>query len=177
MSSDIAELQRKMNWPTVTLEPYAPPQHAIPVDLRNGGRFPSLGLTGPPPTSCREYPVFIGLAPYMGGLVPCKVVNSTCAKIGHTYKEYQIDGPFFVVPLNPLMMEWVHTSHGKIPHGRRPVEAGFEHTGEALYHAVGLVDGVRVPGKAGEHLIKGAHLPYMGEERICPYYLILCWRN
>ncbi|KAH7102994.1 hypothetical protein BKA62DRAFT_756327 [Auriculariales sp. MPI-PUGE-AT-0066] len=116
MSSDIAELQRKMHWSTVTLEPYAPPQHAIPVDLRNGGRFPSLGLTGLPPTSCREHPVFIGLAPYMGGLVPCKVLpDDSCAAFSHTHKELTIQGPFFVVPLNQSTMEWVNTSHGKIP--------------------------------------------------------------
>jgi len=49
-------------------------------------------------------------------------------------------------------MEWVRTSGGRIPSGRRPVEGGYEESGEKLYHAVGLVKGVKVPGKTGEHL-------------------------
>lgn len=49
-------------------------------------------------------------------------------------------------------MEFVLTSHGKIPNGRRPVEGGYEENGSKLYHAVAPVKGVQVPGKAAEHL-------------------------
>jgi hypothetical protein len=49
-------------------------------------------------------------------------------------------------------MEWVHTSHGRVPSGRRPVEGGYEESGQKLYHGLAVVNGVRVPGKAGEHL-------------------------
>ncbi|KAF8896366.1 hypothetical protein BD779DRAFT_1668169 [Infundibulicybe gibba] len=49
-------------------------------------------------------------------------------------------------------MEFVPTSHGVIPPGRRPIEGGYEETGAKLYHGVGTVNGVKVPGKTGEHL-------------------------
>ena len=48
--------------------------------------------------------------------------------------------------------EWVPTSHGRIPEGRRPVDGGFEESGHRLYHAVAVVHGLSVPGKTGEHL-------------------------
>ena len=49
-------------------------------------------------------------------------------------------------------MEFVRTSRGLIPQGRRPVEGGYEENGAKLYHAVAMVNGVRVPGKTGAHL-------------------------
>jgi hypothetical protein len=55
-------------------------------------------------------------------------------------------------------MEFVHTSRGVIPPGRRPIEGGYEQDGNKLYHAVAVVNGVKVPGKTGEHLYD---LPYL----------------
>ena len=50
-------------------------------------------------------------------------------------------------------MEWVPTRNGEVPPGRRPVEGGYESDGEKLYHALGNIDGVNVPGKTGKHLV------------------------
>ena len=50
-------------------------------------------------------------------------------------------------------MELIPASGGVLPPGRRPVEGGYEN-GIKLYHAVGQIDGVRVPGKCGEHLVR-----------------------
>jgi hypothetical protein len=50
-------------------------------------------------------------------------------------------------------MEWVPTRDGEIPPGRRPVEGGYEANGKKLYHALGDIDGVDVPGKTGIHLV------------------------
>jgi hypothetical protein len=72
-------------------------------------------------------------------------------------------------------MEWVPTRDGQIPPGRRPVEGGYESNGVKLYHAFGGIDGVRVPGKTGEHL-GGANIPFGGYEHILHHYDILCWR-
>lgn len=54
-------------------------------------------------------------------------------------------------------MELVPAYGGQIPPGRRPVVGGQEiHNGapQLLYHALAVVDGVRVPGKAGLHLVR-----------------------
>ena len=56
-------------------------------------------------------------------------------------------------------MEWVQTKNGEIPPGRRPVEGGYESGGEKLYHALGNIDGVDVPGKTGTHLVSGSLQP------------------
>lgn len=62
-------------------------------------------------------------------------------------------------------MELVPTSYGNIPHGRRPVEGGYEDHGGRLYHAVGLVHGVKVPGKTGTHL-GGCNISFGGAEHV-----------
>ena len=49
-------------------------------------------------------------------------------------------------------MELSPASGGIIFPGRRPVEGGYE-KGFKLYHAVGQINGVRAPGKCGEHLV------------------------
>ena len=69
-------------------------------------------------------------------------------------------------------MEWVASDHGIPPLGKRPVEGGREADGSLLFHAIGEVDGVRVVGKAGEHL-GGASFPFAGEERHVDYYEVL----
>jgi hypothetical protein len=50
-------------------------------------------------------------------------------------------------------MEFVPAANGHVPHGRMPVKGGFEQNGIELYHAVAVIDGVRVPGKTGTHLV------------------------
>jgi hypothetical protein len=73
-------------------------------------------------------------------------------------------------------MEWVPTREGKIPQGRHPVEGGYESNGSKLFHALADMDGVKVPGKTGEHL-GGANIPFGGYEHIAREYQILCWRS
>jgi hypothetical protein len=60
-------------------------------------------------------------------------------------------------------MEWVPAKKGEIPLGRRPVEGGHEANGLKLYHAIGIVDGLKVPGKTAAHL-GAASIPVAGEE-------------
>ncbi|KAH7092840.1 hypothetical protein BKA62DRAFT_625861, partial [Auriculariales sp. MPI-PUGE-AT-0066] len=141
-------------------------------------KFPSLDITGPAPCYDQERPVFVGVAPFKGGLVPCKIIPDFMpnpVRLSHDGQEWTINKnePFFVLPLDASTMEWVHTIDGKIPGGRRPVQGGFEANGEPLYHAVALIDGVRVPGKTGEHLDAGGHVPYGGVEETRKHYQIL----
>lgn len=49
--------------------------------------------------------------------------------------------------------EWVPASNGRIPEGRRPVDAGYRPI-ERLHHAYAVIDGCSVPGTASEELGK-----------------------
>lgn len=51
------------------------------------------------------------------------------------------------------------TSSGKLPDKRIVVNGGLEEDGLPLYHAMGKVEGVPVPGKTGEHL-GGCRIPF-----------------
>jgi hypothetical protein len=51
-------------------------------------------------------------------------------------------------------MEWVKTSGGRLPQGRRLVEGGYEENGGQLYHACASIHGIDVPGKTAEHLVR-----------------------
>ncbi|KNZ81914.1 hypothetical protein J132_10193 [Termitomyces sp. J132] len=69
-------------------------------------------------------------------------------------------------------MEWVHTSYGQIPPGRRPIEGGYEEHGAKLYHGLALVNGVKVPGKTSEHL-GACNVSFGGTEVTITEYEIL----
>src|SRR5260221_13858308 len=64
------------------------------------------------------------------------------------------NGRYDLLPFVPEHMEFVKTSHGRVPYGRQPVKGGFENDGKELYHAVAVIDGVKVPGKTGTHLVR-----------------------
>lgn len=101
-------------------------------------------------------------------------------------------GRYDLLPIT-LDMEWVRTSGKQIPPGRRPVEGGYEENGGKLYHALGNINGVKVPGKCGEHLVcgsytlqfssnpliycsfakGGANIAFGGGEQFCSEYEIL----
>jgi hypothetical protein len=68
--------------------------------------------------------------------------------------EYEHHGLYDLLPFDPATMEWVAASNGLIPDGRRPIEGGYDENGQKLYHAMGIIDGVRVPGKTGVHLVR-----------------------
>lgn len=138
-------------------------------------------------------PVFVGSAIFDDSVHPCKIVPSIrppCrVPYGGTEREHH--GRYDLLPVTPDM-EWVPTSKGKIPQGRRPIEGGYESDGVKLYHALGHVNGVIVPGKTGEHLVScfpifaffselvmlessqgGANIPFGGSEHAVREYKIL----
>jgi len=121
-------------------------------------------------------PVFVGSAIFDDSVHPCKIAPSVrppCrVPYGGTEREHL--GRYDLLPITPDM-EWVPTKNGEIPPGRRPVEGGYESTGNKLYHALGNIDGVNVPGKTGTHLA-GANIPFGSYEHILREYKILCWR-
>lgn len=115
--------------------------------------------------------------PYEATLQPCKVVEGFVPPVrwGFAGQEVLWDRDYYLVPFDGARMEWVSANHSVTPAGRRLVDGGRDVAGDPLYHAVGNVHGVRVPGKAGAHL-NGAQLPYGGREVFVEYYEVLCWR-
>lgn len=133
-----------------------PPPSGFRIPLASNAKFPPLDQTGPP--ACRdadgESPVFVGSAILKDSVHPCKIVPSVHppCRVPWGGTELEHHGRYDLLPITPDM-EWVPTKNGEIPHGRRPVEGGYESGGEKLYHALGNINGVDVPGKAGKHLV------------------------
>lgn len=149
---------------------------------RTSAPFPGPDVVGPPPFSDMG-----GEAVYVGSAIfenpqsvhPCKLVPSIHppARVPYGGQEYGHEGRYDLLPIDNSLMEWVVADQGHIPEGRRPVDGGFEASGERLYHAVGLVQGISVPGKTAPHL-RGANVAFGEEEHvITDNYWILCWKN
>lgn len=142
----------------------APPAYGNPVPPLSGYRIPlntdkpfvQSNLAGQPPCVDADghSPVFIGSALFGSSVHPCKIAAhlNPPASVPYAGQEYAHHGRYDLLPFDPQQMEFVPTAHGQIPAGRRPIEGGYEESGPKLYHAIGVVDGVRVPGKTGEHL-------------------------
>ncbi|KAL0565207.1 hypothetical protein V5O48_016823 [Marasmius crinis-equi] len=133
----------------------SPPSSGYRLPLATTSAFPPSQQTGSPP--CQDAdgsPVFIGSALLENSVHPCKIVPNLAppCRVPYGGVEYEHHGRYDLLPLDFNTMEFVPTSHGQIPAGRRPIEGGYEDNGEKLYHAVGVVQGVRVPGKTGTHL-------------------------
>jgi len=146
-------------------------QTAFPLDPRH---------TGPPAFTDADgvSPIFIGSALMERSVHPCKIGPhlNPFASVPYGGGEYEHHGRFDLLPFRRDQMMWVRTSRGRIPTGTRPIEGGYEEDGKKLYHAVAVVNGVKVPGKTGEHLV-GARVPFGGiEYEIYDEYEILCWR-
>ena len=133
-----------------------PPPSGFRVPLTTTAPFPDPGQAGQPPFCDADgvSPIFIGSALLNGSVHPCKIGPhlQPFALVPYGGAEYSHHGRFDLLPFRPDQMEFVHTSHGVIPTGRRPIEGGYEEDGSKLYHAVAVVNGVRAPGKTGEHL-------------------------
>ncbi|GAW10017.1 hypothetical protein LENED_012240 [Lentinula edodes] len=123
-------------------------------------------------------PVFMGSAIFPDSVHPCKIVPALDPKCMVPYggREHHHHGRYDLLPLDSNTMEFVRTSHGQIPHGRRPVEGGYEENGSKLYHGIATVNGVQVPGKTGLHL-GGCNVSFAGGEHVIhENYDILCWK-
>lgn len=139
-----------------------PPPSGIRIPLDTASSFfPSNDQLGPQVSYDADgvSPVFLGSAIMSNSVHPCKIGPhlSPAAHVPYGGAEYLHHGRYDLLPFVPQQMEWVHTSHGRIPAGRRPIEGGYEEHGGKLYHALGTVAGLKVPGKTGEHLYVTLH--------------------
>ncbi|KAJ6549799.1 hypothetical protein B0H19DRAFT_952230, partial [Mycena capillaripes] len=84
-----------------------------------------------------------------------------------TYIEYGADSKHFgryeVLVIDGRSMEWIQTSHGRIPEGRTPIEGGYVGSNRKLYHATARVEGILIPGIAGPGL-PGCYVSFGGKE-------------
>jgi hypothetical protein len=137
--------------------PPAPPPSGFRVALSPNSPFPFAQAGRPPCHDLdRHQPVFLGSALLDRSVHPCKIAphlpNPCRVPFGGTECEHV--GRYDLLPFDPATMEFVRTAHGRVPPGRRPVEGGYEESGPKLYHAIGVVQGLRVPGKTAEHLVR-----------------------
>ena len=142
-----------------------PPPSGFRIPLATNTQFPPSNQVGSPPCTDADgkTPVFVGSAIFEDSVHPCKIVPSLRppCRVAYGGTEREHHGRYDLLPISPEM-EWVPTREGKIPQGRRPVEGGYESNGVKLFHALGSMDGVNVPGKTGQHLVSrflGFHIP------------------
>lgn len=145
--------------------PQAPPSgYRIPLGMpaepsSSFPSFPGIERTREAPFTDADgkSPVFLGSALMQDSVHPCKIVpsiqNEPC-RVSYGGREVAHEGRYDLLPFVPAIMEFVPTANGHVPHGRMPVKGGFEQNGTELYHAVAVIDGVKVPGKAGVHLVR-----------------------
>lgn len=140
--------------------PYAANQSLPPsgfrIALTTEAPFPPIQQTFRAPFSDLDgSPVFFGSAFFGRSIQPCKIaprLPPSC-RVPYGGSEVAHHGRFDLLPFTPETMELVPASNGRLPPGRRLVEGGYEENGSKLYHAVATIQGVRVPGKTGEHLV------------------------
>lgn len=160
---------------TVQVGPHQVPPSGYRIPLGMPSPSPSSPSSPPPPSfpgieRTREAPftdadgrspVFIGSALMQDSVHPCKIVpglmNEAC-RVSYGGGEVAHHERYDLLPFVPALMEFVPTSNGHVPHGRWPVKGGFEQNGAELFHAVAVIDGVRVPGKTGIHLVRARFL-------------------
>jgi len=158
-----ADRRQTLPPPQAQPPPSRPPKSGFRIQLDHSDvEFPPSSQTGPPVCldTDGESPVYIGTATLHDvSLHPCKICpssNPPC-RIPYGGDEIEHHGKYDLLPITPDM-EWVPTRNGEIPPGRRPVQGGYESNGEKLYHAVGKINGMDVPGKTGRHLVSGSLL-------------------
>ncbi|KAG5650403.1 hypothetical protein H0H81_012369 [Sphagnurus paluster] len=136
-------------------QPEAPPS-GFRVPLTTDDPFPENFTTGQPPCYDADgaSPIFIGSAIFENSVHPCKIGPHLQPFVSVPYGggEQGHHGRYDLLPFQPHTMEWVATSNGQLPPGRRLVEGGYEENGGKLYHGLAEVDGLKIPGKTGEHL-------------------------
>lgn len=153
--------------PAVLPVPQVPPSgYRVPLSSMPGGppsKFPGVERTRAAPFTDVDGKsrVFVGSAIMEYSVHPCKITpdKEHHCEVSYGGSEVQHNGRYDLLPFVPEHMEFVKTSHGRVPYGRRPVKGGFENDGKELYHAVAVIDGVRVPGKTGAHLVRPWHFP------------------
>ncbi|KAI9512027.1 hypothetical protein F5148DRAFT_974203 [Russula earlei] len=151
------------------MPPQQPPPSGYRIPLSPEIPFPGIERSrGAPFTDADgKSPVFVGSALMQYSVHPCKIAPNQPRPCYVSYGGVEIthQGRYDLLPFVPEHMEFVKTSNGLVPPGRRPVKGGFENDGKELYHAAAVINGVKVPGKTGPHL-GGCNIPFDGMENV-----------
>ncbi|KAI6094581.1 hypothetical protein F5141DRAFT_1168828 [Pisolithus sp. B1] len=158
--------------------PEPPSGYRVALDVSSP--FPGSSKTMEPPCFDADgiSPVYVGSAIFDNCVHPCKIAPRLipACRVPYGGVELEHRGRYDLLPFDPDTMIWVTTNRGRIPYGFTPIQGGYEENGTSLYHAIGVVNGVRVPGKAGMHL-DGCTVAFNGvEHTITRNYDILCWK-
>ncbi|KAK0435972.1 hypothetical protein EV421DRAFT_1908255 [Armillaria borealis] len=167
----IALLEKFGGRPPKDYEPTYPTTSWLPSEQSNsnyGFRIPLVSttfpgvedLTGPP--LCYDtngHPIYIGSAIFKGAVLPCKIQPHLYFPCRIPFRGQEIihKGCYDLLPFNPNTMEFIQTSGGYIPHGRRPVKGGHDQGGSPLYHIVVEVNGMRIPASISCSYITSLH--------------------
>ncbi|KAL0954966.1 hypothetical protein HGRIS_003896 [Hohenbuehelia grisea] len=156
-----------------------PPPSGYRVPLTTSAPFPEAHQIGQPAAHDADgSPIYIGSALFENSVHPCKIGPHLQPYVAVPYggAEYAHHGRYDLLPFDPQTMEWV-PAYGQLPQGRKLVEGGYEENGTKLYHALADVQGLKVPGKTGEHL-NGCNVSFGGAEvSVNQNYSVLCWRH
>ena len=156
--------------------PLGMPSTSASASTSTAPTFPGIERTREAPFTDADgkSPVFIGSALMQDSVHPCKIVpglqNKAC-RVSYGGGEVAHEGRYDLLPFVPALMEFVPTSNGYVPDGRKPVKGGFEQNGTELYHAVAVVDGVKVPGKTGIHLVRARSYSFFFGQKF--YFIFL----
>ncbi|PBK80650.1 hypothetical protein ARMGADRAFT_1020789 [Armillaria gallica] len=179
-----------MSQPDIDQQPPPSSDHQAPIQQPSSSgfriplhssstTFPPQDLTGPPP--CYDIdgsPMYFGSAIFDKSVHPCKIgpyLRDPCS-VPLGGREVTHNGRYDLLPFDPDTMEFVTTSYGFIPSGRRPVEGGYEEDGMPLYHSVAMFNNIRIPGKTSLRLA-GCNVTFNGGEHVVKTnYEILCWK-
>ncbi|KAI6133599.1 hypothetical protein EV401DRAFT_1914425 [Pisolithus croceorrhizus] len=135
--------------------PEPPSGYRLALDVSSP--FPGSSKTMEPPCFDADgvSPVYVGSAIFDNCVHPCKIAPHLipACRVPYGGVELEHRGRYDLLPFDPDTMIWVTTNRGRIPYGFNPIQGGYEENGTSLYHAIGVVNGVRVPGKAGLHLV------------------------
>ncbi|KAM5544924.1 hypothetical protein V8D89_001035 [Ganoderma adspersum] len=150
--------------------PAAPPSAPTSVYLRNKTQrrcFESI-LTPPAPASHGRKPAWRPLVTWTAPQSSSGLPRSSMGCIRARYASSRRAAPYRscrttakstnTAERRSYCHSTVRASHGQLPRGSRPVEGGYERIdAQKLYHALAVVNGVSVPGKAGEngHMVGG----------------------
>ena len=160
---------RKLSFYPITRDhPFPHPSIALePISVSPNGYSLYFGLAHLPngsltPCSIRIKRHESGEEPGSGGDVDLTV----CVPFAGSEKVHE--GECYLVPFDRDLMELVKVQGGNTEYavksgGERArklahVEGGKEDDGTPLHFAVGTVNGLRMPGKAGKHLVSGLHV-------------------
>ncbi len=96
----------------------------------------------------QQRPIYIGSTIFKRSVLPCKIGPHSPVPCSVPFCGWEIVHMrcYNLLPFNPNTMDFVLTSQGHFPAGRKLVKGGHDQDGTPLYHGVAMLNGIRIPG-------------------------------